>query len=718
MGKPAFQSAGTVISVLAYLGLADLAAGALALIRPGLLRFRNRRQALVFFPTGVVLATAGAWWPLRAAPVGGDTVLAGHIPRAQFGEFHATVVRAPPDAVLRAARAVTAGEIRGFRTLTWIRSPRLPGKPGPENVLAPDWQTPILDVALRSGFVLLGEVPEREVAIGTVLCCDPPPIATAEDFRALDRPGYVRAALNFRVEPLDAAVTRLTTETRVSATGKGPRRRFGLYWSFIYPGSSLIRVGWLNAIKRRAEAPATPPVPGPAQTPALTPCAISGLAGEVRCGTVRVPENRSRPGERHLDIAVAVARATGSPRHTDPMVFLTGGPGQAGTEGGEFVGQALAAVREHRDLILMDARGTGRSNGLQCAMTRRPEDIGGRTLLPLESVRICRDSLSRTADLTQYTTAAIADDLEAVRRAFGWPALNLYGTSYGTRLALIYARRHPRSVRSMVLKAVAPPEMIAPANYAADAERAFRLLERDCRSQRSCAAAFPNVRADLDSVLTRATAGSLRARVVWNDDSVTVALSREMVGAVIMAAMQSANQRVVIPGLLREAAAGNPARLAAQVASYRAGLDRGIAFGMHLSVLCGEDGRELNLADAQRDEGHTFLGSARVRMLVEACRVWTVPPATPGATAPVESAAPVLLVSGELDPNTAPRHAEGALRHLPNGRHVVLNGVAHGWSNVVACGGSFVADFVARASVAGLDVRCGGRSSAPPFRTP
>ena len=78
----------------------------------------------------------------------------------------------------------------------------------------------------------------------------------------------------------------------------------------------------------------------------------------------------------------------------------------------------------------------------------------------------------------------------------------------------------------------------------------------------------------------------------------------------------------------------------------------------------------------------------------------------------------MLLVSGELDPNTPPRHADEALRTLPNGRHVVLAGVAHGWSNVAACGAAFVAEFIDRASARELDVSCGAVSSAPRFVMP
>ena len=95
-----------------------------------------------------------------------------------------------------------------------------------------------------------------------------------------------------------------------------------------------------------------------------------------------------------------------------------------------------------------------------------------------------------------------------------------------------------------------------------------------------------------------------------------------------------------------------------------------------------------------------------------------MPRSDPTAGSAVRSSVPVLLVSGELDPNTPPRHAEEALRTLPNGRHVVLAGVAHGWSNVAGCGAAFVADFISLASAAGLDIACAAVSSAPRFAVP
>ena len=240
-------------SLLAYLGLAVLCAGVVAVIRPQLFHLPSRGFAPAFFAAGGVMATAGAWWPHGMRRVSHGTILDWYVPESQFWEVHSTIVGATADEVFRAIRAVTPDEIRFLRVLTWIRSPRFAARSPSESILSPNWQEPILGFALRTTFVLLGETAGKEIAVGTVVCCGPTHVRTAEDFRGLIGVGYARAGMNFVVEELDSGMTRLTTETRVIAIGPGARRRFGLYWSFIYPGSWLIRVGWLEAIRKRAE---------------------------------------------------------------------------------------------------------------------------------------------------------------------------------------------------------------------------------------------------------------------------------------------------------------------------------------------------------------------------------------------------------------------------------------------------------------------------------
>ena len=111
------------------------------------------------------------------------------------------------------------------------------------------------------------------------------------------------------------------------------------------------------------------------------------------------------------------------------------------------------SLREHRDIVLVDQRGTGGSNGLTCDFYGPPADPANyfEPFLPLSRVRECRDRLSAAADLTQYTTANSVADLDDVRAAFGYERINLDGGSYGTRPAQLYLRRYPESVRSVVL---------------------------------------------------------------------------------------------------------------------------------------------------------------------------------------------------------------------------------------------------------------------------
>jgi len=244
------------VSVL-YAGLLVGLAGIVSLARPPRpFGIETRRAAAGVFGVGLFLAVAGALLPapMRASR-GGRSRLDSFVPACQFRELHSIRVHATPEAIFRAVKSVTAGEIRFFRLLTWIRSPRL--SRSRESILSPPPEKPILDVALRSGFLLLDEVPGKEIVIGTVLCGHPSRLADPRprDFVLLSRPGLCKAAMNFRLEPEGAGSIRLTTETRVLALGAPARRQFAAYWRVIYPGSALIRRMWLEAIRRRAEDP-------------------------------------------------------------------------------------------------------------------------------------------------------------------------------------------------------------------------------------------------------------------------------------------------------------------------------------------------------------------------------------------------------------------------------------------------------------------------------
>ena len=206
---------------------------------------------------GVVLSLLGFALPVTTTRV--STPLRRideFMPAYQFSEFHSLKVRASPERIDRAIREVTANEIRFFRTLTWIR--RF-GRKGPESILNVPEERPILEVASRTTFFPLSDEPRREMLLGTFVHAPSSFrrsfVRTPEPFRLLNDPGFAKAVINFHIDSGSGGIATLSTETRVYATDAASARRFAVYWRVIYPGSSLIRIGWVRAIRKRAEAP-------------------------------------------------------------------------------------------------------------------------------------------------------------------------------------------------------------------------------------------------------------------------------------------------------------------------------------------------------------------------------------------------------------------------------------------------------------------------------
>lgn len=222
------------LSIFLYAGVAAMVVGAVAVIWPiRRIGLSSRRRGAIVALCGAVSCLVALAWPtplLRVARV--ESAIDDEMPAYQFAEHHETVIRASPADVFAAIKLVTAGEIRFFRTLTWIRNPHITSSR--ESILAAPAEKPILTVALSSGFVLAKEIPDRELVV--VIRVAP----------------SVRGVMNFLVRPIESG-TLLSTETRVLAESPRGLRGFTAYWRAIYPGSSLIRTEWLGAIKRRAE---------------------------------------------------------------------------------------------------------------------------------------------------------------------------------------------------------------------------------------------------------------------------------------------------------------------------------------------------------------------------------------------------------------------------------------------------------------------------------
>ncbi|WP_332765785.1 alpha/beta hydrolase [Phenylobacterium sp.] len=428
-------------------------------------------------------------------------------------------------------------------------------------------------------------------------------------------------------------------------------------------------------------------------------CTAPELVGVARCGTVAVPERwDTGAGRVALKVVILPAR---KPRPGAPALFdLEGGPGLPSTKNAGFYLTEGALYWEGRDVILFDQRGTGGSGGLQCPALQAAE-AALRPMYPPKAVEACREVLSARVDLTRYTTDDAARDIEAVRAALGHETIDINALSYGTTLALRYMAREPTRVHAAVLTGLAPPQAMPPRHHATAADKALKLLIADCRADAACAASFPDIPGDLERA---------RARLAQAGGDPTPEVFMEKIRT-LMYAPGSARQ---LPELIHRAAGGDVSWLRQNAA---AASGPAFAEGLYLSITCAESLALMPYAAAAAKARATAFGDYRLRRQREACRAW------PTARVRVESLgpsrAPVLLISGRLDPVTPPEWAAKLARSRPNTRQLTIREGGHvvdGLSGLDTCFDPLVVKFFETGALKALDASCIADMRAPAFQ--
>lgn len=264
--------------------------------------------------------------------------------------------------------------------------------------------------------------------------------------------------------------------------------------------------------------------------------------GDIACGTLDVPENWSSLEGRRIQIGYLVLKSTAAQPMPDPVVFLAGGPGSSPLTSAEVWSRFFAGLREDRDVVFFDQRGTRLSSPLRCeaytrmmalslppevdpsagelATTSYPADLTDPDVI-LQKARdqygpaalACAQQLTREGvDLTQYTSIASANDAVALVKALGYDEYNLYGISYGTRLALEVMRNHDGSgLRSVVLDSTYPPEVRTYEQLAVSTHEVALRLFSDCERDPTCNAAFPDLKQRFVTLLTQLRASPVIA---------------------------------------------------------------------------------------------------------------------------------------------------------------------------------------------------------------
>lgn len=415
----------------------------------------------------------------------------------------------------------------------------------------------------------------------------------------------------------------------------------------------------------------------------------------TRCGIVSVPENRAHPLGRRIALNVVVIPAAKPSTKRQALFDLEGGPGLADTKNVQFYLTDGAAYAETRDVVLVDQRGTGESNPLDC-----PEfDVADqmlRPMFPLAAVRACRAKLSRTADLARYTTEDAVADLDDVRKAFDYSKIDIFALSYGTTLALRYIAEHGEHVRSAVLLSAVPPSAMPPRHHAEAAQSALDQLMRDCRSDPACNNGYPILASDLAKLRSEVTNSS-------------VAMERLRTKLYSPAGARS------LPWMIHRLAVGDTSVLTSS--NERAGFN--YYDGVYLTITCSESLPWFDQRRASAQSRRTMFGDYRLARQRQACSSWPRARVKPGFFAPIHTSVPVLFLSGARDPVTPPSWAARTSRGFPNSRHIVIPWAGHivdGLTGLDTCFDPQVLRFLAAADTDAVDAECISAMAPPPFR--
>lgn len=446
------------------------------------------------------------------------------------------------------------------------------------------------------------------------------------------------------------------------------------------------------------------------KTVTLKDCQIQGVPGSAKCGTFEVYENRATKTGRMISLNIVVFPATGK-REPDPVVYFAGGPGSAATEDAQGIALEFAKLREHRDLVFVDQRGTGGSNPLDCKFYN-PADLQSYLgyFFPLEEVRKCRTQLEPKADLTLYTTTIAMDDMDEVRAALGYERINLFGGSYGTRAALTYLKRHPRRVRTATLQGVSPTDQYLPGDFALQTERALQGILAECYEDGACNKAFPKLKDEAKAVLAQLIKGPVEVEVQkpGSNDRVKIRLSRDLAAEAIRYMLYNPVAAGRIPLVLHLAAENNFVPLAQAALMYRINLVGSGSNGMYLSVTCAEDLPWIKPGEGERMAANTFLGDYRLRQQREACALWPRATIERDYGGPIRADVPVLIFTGEWDPVTPPANGDRVAKTLTNSLHIVVPHGAHGLGGLegIECIKRIGQEFIERGTIKGIDTTC------------
>lgn len=421
---------------------------------------------------------------------------------------------------------------------------------------------------------------------------------------------------------------------------------------------------------------------------------------DIECGYVTVPENRTISDSPDIQLMVAIVRAPQA--NAEPVVYLAGGPGSSGID--EFFqdveGWELYGWFGERDVIFVDQRGTGFSEPtLNCPELENVDYESGEEDPQGEATLACHTRLvDEGIDLTAYNTTENAADIDAIREALGYDEWNLFGISYGTRLALMVMRNHPEGVRAAIIDGVYPLEVDSAAEEAPNLWAALQAMMADCTADPQCGEAYP----DLEEVLLQTVADLNENPVDYvaidfeTGDEYDEILTGDSLINTLTQAMYDSTMIPLLPRVIYDTADGDydaysllAGASGASRPYQRQDDDVSDSEGMNTSVECHDEYAFASLETAESaaatipDEVFSSLYNAE--SWLETCEWWGAGAGDPSLNQPVTSDIPTLVLSGEFDPVTPPSWGDLAAQALSRRYVYTVRGGGHAVSSFDDC---------------------------------
>jgi pimeloyl-ACP methyl ester carboxylesterase len=407
----------------------------------------------------------------------------------------------------------------------------------------------------------------------------------------------------------------------------------------------------------------------------LNDCRIKDFDGMARCANVSVPENSAKPDGKRIEIFLAVLPSLTPQPEPDPLFLFAGGPGQAASDIGRLA-STMNSIRKSRNIVLVDQRGTGKSKTLACDLSTPAKDKDPLTeSLNADALAIEKDwakcITTIKGDPALHRTDDYITDLELIRKGLGYGAINVWGGSYGSRVALRYMKLHPQSIRTAVLDGVAPTALRLPDDAMLNSESELKTALSACAASPACAKAYPNIAESLDQLLVKLHAAPQAITLPHPATGKTVnglATDRTVISFLWPLLYQPEAVRM-IPSLITSAAQGNFAPLAATTAGSNAS-ESEISITQRFAVMCAEDMLGRTTPAFPRFQSLS-------NMFYSFCKTFPHGKVEPEFFEPTRSDIPTLLLSGSLDPVTPPASGSLVAKTLSQSKHVIVNGIGH-----------------------------------------